>query len=80
MTSDHLERTSAFLDGELDSAVASDAERHIEDCPECQALVRAASRVSEFLRGPGARLAAPDRLRSQRVRPCRTPSSPPGSS
>lgn len=65
MTSDHLEQTSAFLDGELEPAAAAAAERHIETCAECQDLVAVASRVSEALRGPVAQMRAPERLRQQ---------------
>ncbi len=33
-------RTQAYLDGEMDGARATEAERHIEGCAECQALAR----------------------------------------
>ena len=57
------ERTSAYLDGELDAAESAAAERHIETCPDCQSLVAAAGRASEALRAPSARLRAPAHLR-----------------
>lgn len=61
----HLERTSAFLDGELDMAASAGAERHIESCPDCQALVAAAGEMSELLRGPAARLSATPELKTR---------------
>jgi anti-sigma factor RsiW len=60
-----LERTSAFLDGELSDAEAASGERHIETCAECQALVAAAAEASEALRRPSARLKAPPLLRAR---------------
>jgi anti-sigma factor RsiW len=65
MSCDHLERTSAFLDGELAGPEAAGAERHIDACPECRALVAAASEASELLRGPAARLVASPDLRAR---------------
>ena len=38
-----LLRTQAFIDGELDATAARDAERHLQDCVECQAFVAGAS-------------------------------------
>ena len=58
------ERTSAFLDGELDDAAAALAERHIATCAECQALIAASAEISEALRAPAARLTAPPLLRA----------------
>lgn len=65
MSCEHLERTSAFLDGELDAATSAEAERHIGTCPECQALVSAAGEASELLRGPAARLSASPELKAR---------------
>ncbi len=62
MACTEAERTSAFLDGELDEPAATLAERHIETCPDCQGLVAAAAEASEALRGPAARLKAPPGL------------------
>lgn len=59
------ERTSAFLDGELDEADAAGAERHIETCADCRAFVAAAAAASEALRSPAAKLAAPPLLRAR---------------
>lgn len=60
-----FERTSAYLDGELDAAESAAAERHIEACPDCQSLVAAAGRASEALRAPSAKLRAPAHLRAE---------------
>ena len=65
MTCAELERTSAYLDGELDAEASAEAERHIETCLHCQSLVAAAVEASELLRGPAARLQAPASLRAR---------------
>jgi anti-sigma factor RsiW len=65
MSCEHLERTSAFLDGELDATASAEAERHIETCADCQALVAAAGEASELLRGPAARIAASPELKAR---------------
>jgi len=57
-------QTSAFIDGELDEHASREAERHIAGCADCQAFVAAAADVSERLRAPGVRVAAPAVLRS----------------
>jgi len=62
------ERTSAYLDGELDAAESANAERHIAGCAECQSLVLAAERASEALRAPAARLGAPPHLKAEIAR------------
>ena len=68
MTCAEFERTSAYLDGELDAPVSADAERHIETCAHCQALVAAAGEASEALRGRASRLRAPASLRARIAR------------
>jgi anti-sigma factor RsiW len=68
MTCAEFERTSAYLDGELDASASADAERHIEGCPHCQALVAAAGEASEALRGRASRLRAPASLRARIAR------------
>ncbi len=65
MSCAEIERTSAYLDGELDAAAAALAERHIETCPHCQAFVAVAADVSEALRAPQARFTAPPLLRAR---------------
>ena len=60
-----FERTSAFIDGELDGDAAMAAERHIETCAHCQAFVAAAAEASEALRGPSGRYKAPELLRAR---------------
>ncbi len=65
MSCTEYERTSAFLDGELDERESAVVERHLETCPHCQALAAAAGEASELLRGPAARLTAPVGLRSR---------------
>lgn len=44
-------RTQSWLDGELDNAAAAEAERHVETCVECQALVANAAMVGDAMRG-----------------------------
>ncbi len=68
MTCADFERTSAYLDGELDAADGVEAERHIETCPHCQALVAAAGEASEALRGRASRLRASASLRARIAR------------
>jgi anti-sigma factor RsiW len=68
MTCAELERTSAYLDGELDAQASAQAERHIETCPHCQALVAAAGEASEALRDRAAQLRAPEPLRASLAR------------
>ena len=68
MTCAEFDRTSAYLDGELDADASADAERHIETCEHCQALVAAAVEASEAVRGSAARLKAPDSLRARIAR------------
>ena len=65
MTCAEFERTSAYLDGELDAVASAETERHIETCPHCQALIAAAGEASEALRGRASRLRAPASLRAR---------------
>lgn len=59
-----LLRTQAYLDGELEGAAATEAERHIDTCPECQAFSADAARVSDAMRREGVRHRAPPHLRT----------------
>jgi anti-sigma factor RsiW len=68
MTCAEFERTSAYLDGELDASASADVERHIESCLHCQALIAAAGEASEALRGRASRLRAPASLRARIAR------------
>ncbi len=65
MTCAEFDRTSAYLDGELDAETSAAAERHIETCEQCQALIAAAGEASEALRGPEAWLRASASLRTR---------------
>jgi anti-sigma factor RsiW len=65
MSCPQFENTSAYLDGELGDQASLAAERHIETCPHCQALVTAASEASELLRGRAAQVPAPAALRAR---------------
>ena len=56
-------RTQALVDGEVAESDAAAAGRHIEDCPECQALCADAATVSDAVRRSATRYAAPARLR-----------------
>lgn len=57
------ERTSAYVDGELEPREIPDAERHLQGCPDCQALAVVAADVSDALRRPAGRSACPPGLR-----------------
>jgi len=60
-------RTQAYLDGELDGTAASEAERHIETCLECQQLSADVAQLSDALRRDASRHRAPDVLRARIV-------------
>ena len=45
-----LLRTQAYLDGELEGVAASEAERHIETCVECQQASADAAQLSDEIR------------------------------
>jgi anti-sigma factor RsiW len=57
-------RTQSLLDGELHGAAAQEAERHLESCPDCQALAADIADVSDALRG-ATRHVAPAALRTR---------------
>jgi anti-sigma factor RsiW len=65
MTCAEFERTSAFLDGELDAHASVEAERHIAGCQECQAFAASAAALSDALRAPTMRHHAPPALRGR---------------
>src|SRR5204862_366844 len=56
-------RTQAFIDGEVAGSDAAAAERHIEDCAECQAFCDDAATLSDAIRLSATRHAAPAGLR-----------------
>ena len=55
--------TQAYLDGEVDGADAAASERHIADCPECQAFCADAADLSDAIRTTVPRYAAPAQLK-----------------
>jgi len=57
-------RTQSWLDGELDDAAAVEAERHVETCAQCQAVVADAALVGDAMRGM-TRHRAPAHLRTR---------------
>jgi anti-sigma factor RsiW len=71
MTCSELLRTQAFLDGELDSAAAVQAERHIESCAECEAFCADAATLSDAIRDRATRHTASDLLRARILRELR---------
>jgi anti-sigma factor RsiW len=54
--------TQSYLDGELDGADAAAAERHLEDCADCQKLAASTADLSDALRKV-THYRAPDTLR-----------------
>jgi anti-sigma factor RsiW len=56
-------RTQAYLDCELDSTAAEEAERHIEGCADCQALSTDVAALSYAIRQQATKQCAPDALR-----------------
>jgi anti-sigma factor RsiW len=65
MSCPELLRTQAYLDGELDGVAASDAERHIETCTECQQTSADAALLSDAIRRELAPHRAPGALRAR---------------
>jgi anti-sigma factor RsiW len=63
MSCPELLRTQAYLDGELEGASASEAERHIEGCAECQAFSADAASLSDAMWRQIPRYRAPEGLR-----------------
>ena len=63
MACDEMLRTQAYLDGELDSAGALDAERHLESCIECAALTAQMEPIAALLREKASYHRADARLR-----------------
>jgi anti-sigma factor RsiW len=62
-----LLRTQAFIDGELEEAAAHDAERHLQDCAECQAFVADAAAAGDLMRRHAERHKMPEALRQRIV-------------
>jgi len=65
MSCPELLRTQAYLDGELDGVAASEAERHIETCADCQQASADAAQLSDAIRSELAPHRAPEALRAQ---------------
>ncbi len=65
MSCPELLRTQAYLDGELEGIAASEAERHIETCAECQQASADAAQLSDAIRSELATYRAPDALRTR---------------
>jgi anti-sigma factor RsiW len=59
MSCPELLRTQAYLDGELDGQAATEAERHMETCAECQAFSADAAQLSDAMRRSLTRYRAP---------------------
>ena len=58
-------RVQAYFDGEVDAVSASDIERHIEHCLECQALLQDLERTRAQLRRDLIYFSAPPSLRTR---------------
>lgn len=58
-------RTQAWLDGELDQAAATEAERHADSCAACRAFVADNAGLSDAIRERAARWTAPPHLRTR---------------
>jgi anti-sigma factor RsiW len=65
MTCPELLRTQACLDGELEGAAATEAERHIESCAECQAFSADAAQLSDAMRRELVRHRTPAHLHAR---------------
>jgi len=64
MSCDQELNTQSYLDGELQSVAAAQAERHLQICATCQALAAATADLSDALR-QASRYRAPDGLRAR---------------
>jgi anti-sigma factor RsiW len=64
MSCDRTQKTQRLLDGELHGVTAEEAERHMESCPECQALAADIAHVSDALH-VGTRYRASPALRAR---------------
>lgn len=60
MTCPELPRTQAYFDGEVDALPASELERHIETCAECQAMLRDLGEMRMALRELPPHVAPPE--------------------
>jgi anti-sigma factor RsiW len=65
MSCPELLRTQAYLDGELEGVAATEAERHIETCAECQQVSADAAQLSDAIRSDAMAYRAPDALRAR---------------
>jgi anti-sigma factor RsiW len=64
MSCKEILHTQSYLDGELDGAESAAAERHLENCADCQALAANTADLSDALR-KAARHTAPPALRAR---------------
>jgi anti-sigma factor RsiW len=55
----------AFVDGELEAGLILEVESHVDGCASCAALVGLKRRIKAELNAIGARIAAPESLRSR---------------
>jgi len=65
MSCPEILRTQAWLDGELDQAAATEAERHADTCAVCRAFIADAAAVSDAIRRDAPRWTAPPLLRTR---------------
>ena len=65
MSCPELLRTQAYLDGELEGVAATEAERHIETCVECQQASADAAQLSDAIRSEITHHRAPEALRAR---------------
>ena len=65
MSCPELLRTQAYLDGELEGVAATEAERHIETCAECQQTSADAAQLSDAIRSDIAHHRASEALRTR---------------
>jgi anti-sigma factor RsiW len=65
MSCPEILRTQAYLDGELEGVAATEAERHIETCAECQQASAHAAQLSDTIRSELTPHRAPDTLRAR---------------
>ena len=60
MACDHSLQTQAYLDGELDAAQSLEAEAHLENCAECQALAADHADMKAAMAGAAYHRASPE--------------------
>jgi len=55
-----LSQLSDYIDGDLEESLCAEIERHMEDCPDCQAVVNTLEKTVELYRSTERTEVPPD--------------------